>query len=72
MIMIAKSFLAVGILLLPGWSADAQENRPLSPRGSAAVHALGRYVKTPGKSAPAVAARPTELESVSKLRTGVP
>jgi len=52
--MTSKLAFIAGSLVAFALIASAQENRPLSPRGSAAVHVLGRYVSTPGKSAPAL------------------
>lgn len=48
LIVSAAAFVALGVLLV------AQENRPLSPSGSAAAQVLGKYVKPTGRGAPAL------------------
>jgi len=52
--MTSKLAFIAGSLLAFALIASAQDKRPLSPRGSSAVHVLGQYVSTPGKSAPAL------------------
>jgi hypothetical protein len=48
LIVLTATALALGV------SVGAQENRPLSPTGTAAAQVLGKYVKPAGRGAPAL------------------
>jgi hypothetical protein len=51
--MIRTVFIATAICALIAPSVLAQTARPLSPRGTAAAHVQGKYVKPAGRGAPA-------------------
>jgi len=45
---------SAAVILAMGLLASAQAPQPLSPRGSASTQVLGKYVKPPGRGAPAL------------------
>ena len=51
--MTCRRISSAAIVLAAGMLASAQD-KPLSPRGSASAHVLGKYVKPPGRGAPAL------------------
>jgi hypothetical protein len=49
-----RTIIALGLFLAQCALALAQENRPLSPNGTAATQVMGQYVKPEGRGAPAL------------------